>query len=142
MHKCAAAQQHISRERIALIERLREQPDEGYKRDIFDPEEYRGHRKSLEHVYTKDPSIQEEERPKRIMFAKTWGILMYTGMRPKELLGLKVNGIKMDPPIKDPDERNKQFVMRSRADNTKTGRARSIGAPHPARRRINAILDA
>ena len=129
MHKCAAAQQHISRERIALIERLREQPDEGYKRDIFDPEEYGGHRKSLEHVYTKDPSIQEEERPKRIMFAKTWGILMYTGMRPKELLGLKVNGIKMDPPIKDPDERNKQFVMRSRADNSKTGRARSIGAP-------------
>lgn len=140
MYKYAAEQQYISRERIPLIERLREQPDEGYKRDIFELEEYEEHWKFLEHVYTKDSRIKEEERLKRIIFAKTWGILMNTGMRPKELLGLKVNEIKMNPHIKDADERKKQVVMRIRADNSKTGRARSVVAP--VRRRIDAILNA
>lgn len=140
MYKFATEQKYISNDKIPKIERLGEQPDEGYKRDIFTLDEYEAYWKFLEYRYIRDKEIDEVEKQKRIIFSKAWGILMNTGMRPKELLGLKVKEINSNPHISDEEERKKQVVITIRADNSKTGRSRRVVAP--IKRRIEVILRA
>lgn len=140
MYHYAVEQRYISPERTPKIERLGEQPDETFKRDIFTLEEYEEYWKYLEYHYVKQQDIDHEERQKRIIFTKVWGILMNTGMRPKELLGLKIKEIRSNPHIMDEKERKKQVVLTIRADNSKTGRKRNVVAP--VKRRIDVILKA
>lgn len=140
MYRFAVEQKYISIDRIPRIERLGEQPDEGYKRDIFTLDEYERYWKFLEYQYTRETGIDEFERQRRIIFSKSWGILMNTGMRPKELLGLRIKEINSNPHIKDKEERDKQVVLTIRADNSKTGRGRRVVAP--IKRRIEVILSA
>ena len=140
MYKYAVNENYLSLDRIPVIERLGEQGDQAYKRDIFELEEYERYWKFLEYEYTRDKGIDETERARRIIFTKTWGILMNTGMRPKELLGLRINEIKPNPHIKDANERKKHVVIIVRADNSKTGKSRRVVAP--VKRRIDSIRNA
>jgi integrase len=140
MYRFAVEQKYISAEKVPRIERVGEQPDDGHKRDIFTLDEYEQYWKFLEYKYIKEREVDEDERQKRIIFAKSWGILMNTGMRPKELLGLKVKEINSNPHIKDEQERKRQVVLTIRADNSKTGRSRRVVAP--IKRRVELILKA
>lgn len=140
MYRYAIEQKYISTEKAPKIERVGEQPDDGHKRDIFTLSEYEKHWKFLERQYIKDKDIEEEEKQKRIIFSKVWGILMNTGMRPKEILGLKIKEISSNPHITNEDERKKQVVITIRAENSKTGRSRKVVAP--IKKRIEVILKA
>ena len=91
INKCykdvAVRDRYISRDQVPEIDKLREQPDEGHKRDILTLEQYEKLWRYLEYQYCKDKSVNEVERAKRVVFTKMIGVMYNTGLRCKETLG-------------------------------------------------------
>ena len=127
---------YISKNQAPEIDKLKEQPDETYKRDIFSLEEYDKFWKFMYYHWIREEGITEIEKQKRIIFYNTIGILYNTGLRPKELLGLRLNEIS----INEADTRELQethMKLLVRRDNSKTGRSRVVVAP--IRKRVERI---
>ena len=66
----AVRERYISRDNVPEIDRLAQQPDESYARDILSLEQYEKLWKYMEYQYCKDKSVSKEERAKRVIFAK------------------------------------------------------------------------
>ena len=127
---------YIGKNQAPEIDRLKEQPDETHKRDILTMEQYNKLWGYMYYKWIKEDGIKEEERQKRIIFYNTIGILYNTGLRPKELLGLRVSEITInEADSKELQRRHLKVLVRR--DNSKTGRSRIVVAP--IRKRVERI---
>ena len=91
---------------------------------------------SLNTSISRDKEITPLEKHRRILFTKFVGIMVNTGMRPKEFLTLKWKDVSAYK-THDTKLQKKISVITIRAENSKTGRARNIVAP--VRRRFEVI---
>jgi site-specific recombinase XerD len=124
----AVRDKYISSEQIPEIDRLLEQPDEAYKRDILELEQYDRLWKFMFYDWIKEQDISTEEKLKRIIFYNTVIILYRTGLRPKEMLGLKVMEITRNE-ADSPELQKTHLKIKVRKENSKTGISRIIVAP-------------
>ena len=86
--------------------------------------------------WIKEEGITEIEKQKRIIFYNIIGILYNTGLRPKELLGLRINELTTN----EADTKELQqthLKLKVRKENSKTGRSRIVVAP--IRKRVERI---
>jgi integrase len=130
---------YISKNQAPEIDKLKEQPDETHKRDILTIEQYARFWRFMLYRWIEESGITETEKQKRIIFYNTIGILYNTGLRPKELLGLRLNEIS----INEVDSKELQQIhlkLLVRRENSKTGRSRVVVAP--IRKRVERIKNA
>ena len=143
IHKCykdvAVRDKYISRDQIPEIDKLAEQPTVGFRRDIFSDEEYEIFWKYCIHKWLKEKGIKEDEKQKRIIFYNAIGILINSGLRPKELLGLKVNEITFLP-NDSKEDKAERMKIKIRRSNSKTGKERIVVCP--ITKRVNRIKQA
>lgn len=119
---------YISKENIPEIDRVKEQPDERYKRDILTTEQYERLNRFMWNNWARKKDVKPLERQKRLAFFYTMGLLYNTGLRPKELLGLRVHEISAIE-SDDAEIRKTHLKVFIRAANSKTGRSRVVVAP-------------
>jgi integrase len=128
-NQIAIRDKYISKDHIPEIDRLRSQPDEGYKRDILTEEQYQKYRNYLEWTYERErKEINDQERLKRRIFRGFIEMLYNLGARPKELLGLRLSEITSNPKWKDIEKEDNAIVL-IRKENSKTGKSRKPVAP-------------
>jgi integrase len=138
-YQVAVRDRYIGKDQVPEIDRLKQQPDEGYKRDILTTEQYERLWKFMYYKWIPEKGISEQEKQKRIIFYNTIGILYNTGLRPKELLGLKVLEISKNE--SDTLELQKTHLkIKVRASNSKTGKSRVIVSP--IKKRVERIFKA
>lgn len=163
----AVRQRLIGENQVPNLDYLKVQEDGQHKRDILTVEEYtslwrwmqdkwcrgktpkRFDKSSKKWIlceahdegaqWKRDESITEIELERRIAFEKLIGILNNTGMRPKELLGLRCRDILL---TENPDKeiREKCLTLVVIPSNSKTGKGRRVVAP--IKKRIEATKDA
>lgn len=139
MYKTVAIRErYISNELLPQIDRLTIQPDDSYKRDILSEDQFERYWSYLHFNYTKDTTASEEERQKRKIFQFFIGLLYQTGMRPKELLGLRIKEISANPKW-DQEKKKTLVTLKIRKENSKTGKGRIAVAP--VRSKIDSILE-
>ena len=138
----AIRDKYITTDQAPEIDRLTDSPEDGHARDIFSLEEYDTFWRFCIHKYIKDKTIDEVEKQKRIIFYNSFGILMASGLRPKEYLGLKLNEISfLDNDTTE--EREERMKITIRSSNSKTGRGRVVVCPITKRvNRIKAAYEA
>jgi integrase len=89
--------------------------------------------------WIQEKEITKSEKLKRTIFYNAIGILYNTGLRPKELLGLRVSEISKNEA--DPPELQKTHrLLKIREDNSKTGKSRLVNSP--IKKRIDRIFAA
>jgi integrase len=139
----AIRQKYITRDELPDIEKLTIPPDASHKRDILETEQYErlmlhicrtfGAYKKVEDA-AKRKKCTVAEIYKRQLFYYFMMFLYETGMRPKELLGLRVNEVTLN---KSPSSLEKGLygaeaidlvILNVRANNSKTGIPRKIPA--------------
>ena len=135
-YKVAVRNRFISADRVPDIDRLKQQPVSGTKRDILELDQYNRFWRFLEHKYQREKGIDAIEKHRRILFTKFVGIMVNTGMRPREFLTLKWKDIS-NHIGSDPKQKDKVVVIHIRSENSKTGRPRNIVSP--VRRRFEVI---
>lgn len=137
----AIRQKYITRDELPDIEKLTIPPDASHKRDILETEQYErlmlhicrtsGAYKKVEDA-AKRKKCTVAEIYKRELFYYFMLFLYETGMRPKELLGLRVNEVTLN---KSPSSLEKGLygaeaidlvIVNVRANNSKTGIPRKI----------------
>ena len=137
MYKTVAIREkYISNEFLPQIDRLTIQPDESYKRDILTEEQYERYWNYLHFIYTREKTAKDEERK---VFQHFIGLLYQTGMRPKELLGLKLKEISNNPKWNKTQQKT-LVILKVRKENSKTGKGRNAVAP--VREKIATIIRA
>ena len=135
----AIRDRYISADKMPQIDRLKEQPDEGYKRDILELEQYDKLWKFMYHKWIREKGISEVEKATRTIFYNAIGILYNTGQRPKELLLMKVGDISEAAGLSQ-EIRSTHLKIHIRKENSKTGRARTVVVP--IKKRIKRIMEA
>ena len=135
-YRVAVRERYVSADKVPDIDRLKQQRDERYKRDILDLEQYEMYWKFLEYKYTREKGITALERRTRILFTKFVGVMVNTGLRPREFLTLRWCDISN---YKSGDNKidSKVVVLHIRAEVAKTGRSRNVVAP--VKRRLEVI---
>ena len=124
----AVRDRYIGLDQIPEIDRLREAPDKSGARDVFSIDEYNQFWKYCINKYIKEKGISKVEKQKRIIFYNAVGILMNSGLRPKELLGLKINEITFLPNDTE-DQKAERMKITIRRTNSKTGIGRVCVCP-------------
>ena len=138
-NKVGVRDRYISKNQIPEIDRLTQVPDDDYKRDILTIEQYDKLWKFMYYKWIPEKGITPIEKQKRTIFYNVIGILYNTGLRPKELLGLKVLEItKNDIDTKELQETH--LKIKIRASNSKTGKSRIIVSP--IKKRVDRIKQA
>ena len=135
-YKVAVRNRFISADRVPDIDRLKQQPNAGTKRDILELDQYDRFWRFLEYKYQREVNLDPIEKHRRIVFTKFVGIMVNTGMRPREFLTLKWKDIS-NHTSSEVNLRNKVVVIHIRSENSKTGRPRNIVSP--VRRRFDVI---
>ena len=135
-YKIAVRDRYVSQDKVPDIDRLKQQRDERYKRDILELEQYERYWKFLEYKYTREKGLTDIERRTRILFTKFVGVMVNTGLRPREFLTLRWCDITN---YKGHDGKvdNKVVVLHIRKEVAKTGRSRNVVAP--VKRRLEVI---
>jgi integrase len=124
----AVRDRYISKDQMPEIDRLKEQPDENYKRDILTIEQYGRLWKFMYYKWIPEKEISRQEKLRRIVFYNSLGILYNTGLRPKEFLGLKDMEItKNEADSQEIQKTHLKILVRK--ENSKTGRSRVVVAP-------------
>jgi len=119
----------ISLSLVPQIDNVKKQPSTQVKRDILSLDEYERLVTYLRtKKYLKPEGSSPLERCKRSIFREWIGISYNTGMRPKELLGLKWGDVSIN--ISDNKENQKIFrLLKVQSENSKTGKMRSVNGP-------------
>ncbi len=141
-HQLGVRERYISGSQVPQIDRLKQQLDERFKRDIMDEDEYEEFWRYTQFNYlTKkhNPLIDAKELEIRKIWKEFIFIMSNVGFRPKELLGIKLMEIT-DNPKWDDKRRETDCLMKVRKENSKTGRARVCVAP--VKKRIQRVLAA
>ena len=130
---------YISADRMPQIDRLKDQPDDGYKRDILELDQYETLWKFMYYKWIREKGISDVEKATRVIFYNVIGILYNNGQRPVELLKTRVVDITEVDGQTD-EIRKTHLKMYVRKENSKTGRARTVIAP--IKKRIHRIIEA
>ena len=119
----------ISLSLVPQLDYIKRPPSTQVKRDILSVEEYEKLVRYLRtNEYLKPEGSSPLERCKRSIFREWIGISYNTGMRPKELLGLKWGDVSIN--ISDTKENQKIFrLLKVKSENSKTGKMRSVNGP-------------
>jgi integrase len=125
----AVRNKYLSAALIPQIDKAKAQPTTRIKRDILEIEEWNKLTTYLRtNNYLKPEGSSPLEQIKRKIFREYMLIAYNTGMRPKELLGLRWKDIKINPT--DSKENQKIFrLIEVVKSNSKTGKERSVNAP-------------
>lgn len=119
----------ISRSLVPELDYVKKPPSTQIKRDILSVDEYERLVTYLRsNKYLKPDGTLPLEQTKRSIFREWIGISYNTGMRPKEMLGLKWGDVTIN--ISDTKENQKIFrLLKVKSENSKTGKMRSVNAP-------------
>lgn len=120
---------YISQNLVPELDYMKKPPSTQVKRDILSVDEYERLVTYLRtNKYLKPEGSSPLEQTKRSIFREWIGISYNTGMRPKELLGLKWGDVSVN--VSDTEEQQKVFrILRVKSENSKTGRMRSVNSP-------------
>lgn len=132
----AVRNKYISRDQIPEIDLLKQEIYDGYKKDILTIEQYEKLWKFMLYRWIPEKGIPQVEKQKRVIFYNALGLLYNTGLRPKELLGLKVNEVTKNE-VDTPELQKTHLKILIRKENSKTGRSRVIVVP--VRKRVERI---
>lgn len=127
----------MNADNMPQFDKLKQQADEGYKRDIMDEEQYEKFWKYMEYKYCRDRTEKEIELELRKIFKEFILIMANCGNRPKELLGLKYKEITSNSNW-DKKTAETHIMMKIRKENSKTGRGRICVSP--IKKRIDRII--
>ena len=127
----------MNADNMPQFDKLKQQADEGYKRDIMDEEQYERFWKYMEYKYCRDRKEKEIELELRKIFKEFILIMANCGNRPKELLGLKYKEITSNSNW-DKETAGTHIMMKIRKENSKTGRGRICVSP--VKKRIDRII--
>ena len=127
--KFAVKNRFISTEHVPEFERLRVHPDSGHKRDILTEEEWLSLTTYMRsNAYLKPEGSTPLERCKRSIFREYMLVAYATGARPNELMTMTWGDVRTNP--QDTAEHQRVMrLMKVRAENSKTGKSRTINAP-------------
>ena len=89
-------ERYITAIEMPIWEYLKTQRDERPKRDIISEDEFTKISNYIKYKYCNEKDITEKEKIKRRIFGIVLTISHYTGMRPKEQLGLRWKDIKIN----------------------------------------------
>lgn len=119
----------ISQSLVPQMDYMKKPPSTQVKRDILSVDEYETLVTYLRtKKYLKPEGSSPLEQCKRSIFREWVGISYNTGMRPKEILGLKWGDVSVN--ISDTKENQKIFrLLRVKSENSKTGKMRSVNGP-------------
>lgn len=135
----AIRDRYLSIDRMPQIDRLKEQPDQGYKRDILEREQYEILWKYMYYQWLREKGISEVEKATRIIFYNAIGVLYNAGQRPVELLKMRLIDIS-EAEGQSEEIRSTHLKIHIRKENSKTGRARTVIVP--IKKRIKRIIEA
>ena len=107
---------------------LKVQKDSTPKRDVLTEEEYIAIRKWMQYKWVNEKGITLDEKLKRRQYGFYFTLHHQMGGRTKEMLGIKWGDISVIPTDKPEDKKIRRAVFIS-AQNSKTGKSRSIVAP-------------
>jgi integrase len=136
----AVKDRFISSDDIPQIDRLPYEIDDRVKRDIPTDSEYEMYYKYLINNYTTkkhNPDVDARELEKRKIFKEFVLMIANTGLRPKELLGVRKSEISE---LVGKTETDENLVITIRRENAKTGRQRQVISP--VRKRLDRIYNA
>ena len=122
---------YLQESQLPVIDRLKQKPDDSFKRDILTNEQYEKFWKYCRHIYCAKKHNKDQpdaELLKRKIFTEFIMIIANVGFRSKELLGLKVGEIS-EGESWDAEKRKTNVVMKVRKENSKTGKGRLCVAP-------------
>ena len=125
----AIRDKYLSLALMPQIDKAKAQPNTDPKRHILEVPEWEALATYLRtNRYLKPEGSSKLEQAKRAIFREYMGIAYSTGMRPKELLGLTWNDVRVN--ISDSKDNQKIFrLLEVRASNSKTGKKRVVNAP-------------
>ena len=135
-YRVAVRERYVGADKVPDIDRLKQQRDGRYKRDILELEQYNRYWKFLEYQYCREKDLTDIEKRTRILYTKFVGLMVNTGLRPKEALTLRWCDIS-NTKGSDGKTDSKVVVIHIKAENAKTGRARNVVAP--VKRRLEVI---
>ena len=121
-------ERYITAIEMPIWEYLKTQRDERPKRDIITEDEFTKISNYIKYKYCNEKDITEKEKIKRRIFGIVLTISHYTGMRPKEQLGLRWKDIKINQNDSQEDKKINRLIYIP-STNSKTGRSREIIAP-------------
>ena len=128
-HQVGVRDKFISSSLVPQLDYVKKAPSTQIKRDILNVDEYERLVTYLRsNKYLKPDGSLPLEQTKRSIFREWVGISYNTGMRPKEMLGLKWGDVTIN--ISDTKENQKIFrLLKVKSENSKTGKMRSVNAP-------------
>ena len=135
----AVRNKYIGRDQIPEIDLLKQEIHDGYKKDILTIEQYEKLWKYMLYKWIPEKGISNHEKQKRVIFYNAIGLLYNTGLRPKELLGLKAKEITKNE-ADTPELQKTHLKIMIRKENSKTGRSRVVVVP--IRKRVERIKSA
>ena len=130
---------YLTESQIPVIDRIKQTPDDSFKRDVLTEVQYERFWKYLHHRYSAkkyNKDVPKDELIKRKIFTEFILIIANVGFRSKELLGLKVGEISEGEGWDD-EKKKTHIVMKVRKENSKTGKGRLCVAP--VRNRIDRV---
>ncbi len=122
---------YLTESQIPVIDRIKQVPDDSFKRDIPTEVQYERFWKYLHYRYSAkkyNPDVPKEELIKRKIFSEFVLIISNVGFRTKELLGIKIGEISEGEGWDD-EKKKTNIVMKVRKENSKTGKGRLCVAP-------------
>jgi len=124
----AIKKQYITQNEMPIFEYLKTQRDARPKRDVISEEEFTKISNWIKYKYCNEKDITEKEKIKRRIFGIVLTIAHYTGMRPKEQLGIKWRDIRINKLDSNEDQKINRIISIPK-ENSKTGVGREIVAP-------------
>ena len=124
------AKQHkyITENEIPMFKYLKVDREQRPKRDLITKAEFTSICRWMQYKWCNEKGITKKEQLKRRVYALVFTISHFTGMRPKEQLGLRWEDITINEQDDKADKKINRLVH-IRSDNSKTGRSRDIIAP-------------
>ena len=124
------AKQHkyITENEIPMFKYLKVDREQRPKRDLITKAEFTSICRWMQYKWCNEKGITKKEQLKRQVYALVFTISHFTGMRPKEQLGLRWEDITINEQDDKADKKINRLVH-IRSDNSKTGRSRDIIAP-------------
>ena len=124
----AVEEKFIRPEEVPMFRYLKVSPDKNHKRDILTKEELDELFKWIQYSYCRESGVKELEILKRKVFSQFLSIHYATGMRNKEILGLKWSDISINP-NESVELKKKNRVIFIAAEHSKNGKSRYVAAP-------------
>lgn len=124
----AIRNKYIGKDQMPEIDLLKQEIHDGYKKDILTIEQYEKLWKYMLYKWIPEKGVSNQEKQKRVIFYNAIGLLYNTGLRPKELLGLKMSEItKNETDTLELQKTHLKILIRK--ENSKTGRSRVLVVP-------------